>query len=56
VTPPPEPPPTPPPLPDEDDPAPKALMTAGFWVALAFGLACVLAGLAVAALGHRGAL
>lgn len=31
-------------------------MSASVWVALAFGLACVLAGVAVAWLGGRGAL
>ncbi len=45
-----------PPEPPENDGAPKALMTVGFCASLAFGLACVLAGVAVAVLGARGAL
>jgi hypothetical protein len=31
-------------------------MSVGFWIALAFGVACVLAGAAVGWLGGRGAL
>ena len=45
------------PAPDpEEDADPPRLMTAGFWVALAFGAACIAAGVAVAWLGTRGAL
>ena len=37
---------------DEDRPPPR-LMGPGFWIALAFGLICILAGLALWRLGPR---
>ena len=39
--------------PDADDKRPRRLMGLGFWIALMFGLACVLAGLTIARLGPR---
>lgn len=45
-----------PPDDDEADPdgeEPRALFSAAFWIALAFGLACVFAGLAFALFGAR---
>lgn len=43
--------PDPPPDPVEDRPRP--LMGAGFWIMLAFGILCVLAGIGVATLAPR---
>ena len=38
---------------DGDDRPPPRLMGPGFWIALALGLICVLAGLALATFGPR---
>ncbi len=39
--------------PRANDKRPRRLMGLGFWIALMFGLACALAGLAIARLGPR---
>ncbi|MGZ5984705.1 MAG: hypothetical protein ACXWK7_07190 [Caulobacteraceae bacterium] len=44
---------TPDPRPDGDDRRPSPLMNRWFWLALIFGLACIVAGLALARLGPK---
>jgi len=44
---------SPPEPPEDSGDRPKPLMGAGFWTMLAFGLVCILAGIAVAALAPR---
>jgi uncharacterized protein involved in exopolysaccharide biosynthesis len=38
---------------DDDDRRPSRLMSRWFWLALIFGLACIVAGLALAKLGPK---
>ena len=39
--------------PDDEADRPRPLFSAAFWIALLFGLVCVIAGLAFAAFGPR---